>query len=137
MKQFFLGEDRVRFGKFLLGVIICTALTPVVYEVYAGRTVWGTVSLPTVLFVVMFVPAIVHAYLNEGLLPTLSLGVIAGFQYNLYKFLFDVEAPYRSDPTTVTDVVTQLQLPSVGVASAVVGFLVGISLRYGVAVIQK
>lgn len=137
IKKIIFGDKLEISAKFLVGVVVCTALVPVVYGFYPDRTVWGLVSLPTALLIVMVVPAIVHAYLNDGLLPTLLLGVIAGFQQNLYNFLFAVDVPNRSNPDTLVDVLTHLQLPVIGVQSAGIGFLIGIFLRYGVKTVQK
>ena len=136
-KRFLFGDDWKLSAKFFVGVVVCTALVPVVYGFYPDRTVWGVVSFPTALLIVMVVPAIVHAYLNDGLLPTLLLGVIAGFQHNLYNFLFAVDVPYRSNPNTVVDVLAHLQLPVIGVQSAAIGFLIAIFLRYGVKTVQS
>ena len=129
-----LGRDRRLFLQFLVAVVMITAFVPVVYAWYPERTQSGLVSLPTALALVMFVPAVIHAYLNDGLLPSLALGVIAGFEYNLYKFLFDVEAPYRADPHTLVDVFTSLQLPSVGLIHSLVGFVIGISIKYALGI---
>lgn len=131
-----LGRDRRLFLQFLAVVVIVTAFVPVVYTWYPGRTQIGLVSLPTALAIVMFAPAVVHAYLNDGLLPSLAFGIIAGFEYNVYKFLFDVEAPYRADPNTLVNVFTSLQLPSVGLIYSLVGFIIGISVKYGLRIVS-
>jgi len=129
-----LGRDRGLFLQFLAVVVIATAIVPVVYTGYPGRTQLGLVAFPTALATVMFIPAVVHAYLNEGLLPNLALGVIAGFEYNLYIFLFDVEAPYRADPHSLVDVFTSLQLPAVGFVLSLVGFIIGCAVKYGLEI---
>lgn len=122
-----------RLSATLFGATIgLTLLAQYAYRFHPDRTIIGIVSVPELLLVPMFVPALVHASLNRGLVPCVAYGALAGFCQNAYLYVYDVDPPYRSGPGHLAAVGTELQLPAIGIEVGAFAFVIGASLGLAV-----
>lgn len=122
-----------RLSATLFGATIgVTLLAQYAYRFHPDRTIIGIVSVPELLLLPMFVPALRHASLNRGLVPCVAYGALAGFCQNTYLYVYDVDPPSRGGPDHLAAMGPELQLPAIGIEVGAFAFVIGASL--GVAV---